>query len=767
MDSTYQTLVSEQNSSQDSTLESLTNSSKKYNLSFTMNLDEDIDSEFSSDSEKVDLKIDVEEVDNYETPKKRCRYDDNDKITGINEMEEEIERQLDAKAAKTNLTATNVKNILKHVIMNEDVISMVHNKVHNSDEKILYEPKLTRSKAKELASSMPDLPWNITPKKKTVSPHMQVLVNNDLLHEDSSDDEYDPNKDHPEPSEDEGDTVEGSDIDSEPLTPISVVNTTEPIDTNIIQENHYNFNDNEFKIPVAPYVLTEEESIGQRTRSKLCLSETPIEQLEREFIPPDILPDMYHNGHLANDPNWGELFNSNGLFLDDDDINDPSYNILEDNETETVDKEELRSDKTVKVSKKEKDLLYEELNDFNNMSTNNSLPKLNNDQSRKKKSLDGINLMESHLNNSSNEIMYDSFQVFEEPTVRCHVSQEQCNIISYQLEQHVQLMTQHFMMSYMHPKSEIHVQSTECKNNLNNLIQLQHPNQPLFYISNLPDAMKLINVWENKLDDKTFCESYVKQLEFDMEHGINQSKRRHKYVAKFNSELLELLMESKALMYPELLPHIPFRVETLFQTNLTYCKSEENLLALGVEKYLPYVKSSGRRFRSTKYTVYDAMCHVCKELMPNRKPDRLVNWMSSLRRPNVPYNAVQFYYEHGYAPVVTYNIPLKRENKSPKNCETSLLPKTWQDWIKNKEKKKTPSSTPTNNNVRTLYKILPIKTAIPVEINQMINNPNNSLKTKKVIKSKNTTKQLAKTVNVKNLRHKHKIYQKQLTKHKT
>lgn len=97
----------------------------------------------------------------------------------------------------------------------------------------------------------------------------------------------------------------------------------------------YLFNKFFIFIRTPPYVLTEEESIGQRTRSKLCLSETPIEQLEREFIPPDILPDMYHNGHLANDPNWGELFNSNGLILDDDDINDPSYNILEDNETET------------------------------------------------------------------------------------------------------------------------------------------------------------------------------------------------------------------------------------------------------------------------------------------------------------------------------------------------------------------------------------------------------------------------------------------------
>lgn len=63
-------------------------------------------------------------------------------------MEEEIERQLDAKAAKTNLTATNVKNILKHVITNEHVMAMVKNRLHDTKDSIPFEPKLTRAKAK-------------------------------------------------------------------------------------------------------------------------------------------------------------------------------------------------------------------------------------------------------------------------------------------------------------------------------------------------------------------------------------------------------------------------------------------------------------------------------------------------------------------------------------------------------------------------------------------------------------------------------------------
>lgn len=69
--------------------------------------------------------------------------------TIIDEMAEEIERQLTAKAAKSNLTAINVKHILKHVITNEHVKAMVQRELtSNSSDEVLFTPKLTRAKAK-------------------------------------------------------------------------------------------------------------------------------------------------------------------------------------------------------------------------------------------------------------------------------------------------------------------------------------------------------------------------------------------------------------------------------------------------------------------------------------------------------------------------------------------------------------------------------------------------------------------------------------------
>lgn len=120
---------------------------RKCNLSFSINFDfNDVNSENSTDSENADLQIDISEVDNYDLSSKHKR-EAIEEASVLNEMEEEIERQLDAKAAKTNLTATNVKNILKHVIPYEHLMTMIQKWLQDT-ENDNFGPKLTRAKAK-------------------------------------------------------------------------------------------------------------------------------------------------------------------------------------------------------------------------------------------------------------------------------------------------------------------------------------------------------------------------------------------------------------------------------------------------------------------------------------------------------------------------------------------------------------------------------------------------------------------------------------------
>lgn len=67
----------------------------------------------------------------------------------------ELEEVLEEKAAKTNLKANHVKNIIKHVVTDEHVLAMLRHR-ENPEEapssSDVYEPKLTRAKAKYVKS---------------------------------------------------------------------------------------------------------------------------------------------------------------------------------------------------------------------------------------------------------------------------------------------------------------------------------------------------------------------------------------------------------------------------------------------------------------------------------------------------------------------------------------------------------------------------------------------------------------------------------------
>nr|CAD7605372.1 unnamed protein product [Timema genevievae] len=119
-----------------------------------------------------------------------------EEVEVLSTMEDELEKQLDAKASKSNLSVANVKNILKHVITNEHVLAMVRHTIKGNvitNEDLPFQPKLTRAKTKELMKAQPELSWPVTavtPVKKPLKCH--VLMDQELP-EDSSDEEYNPN----------------------------------------------------------------------------------------------------------------------------------------------------------------------------------------------------------------------------------------------------------------------------------------------------------------------------------------------------------------------------------------------------------------------------------------------------------------------------------------------------------------------------------------------------------------------------------------------
>ncbi|XP_076630672.1 gon-4 like protein muscle wasted isoform X2 [Colletes latitarsis] len=658
---------------------SLNDCTKTCNLSFSFNIDfNNVISDGSSDSETADLQIDVSEIDNCEPPIKHKRDAIEETSSIINEMEEEIERQLDAKAAKTNLTATNVKNILKHVITNEHVMAMVKNHLQETEDDVLFEPKLTRAKAKELGASQVNIPWPITPLKKTTS-QVQVLIEEELS-EDSSDEEYNPEQDKQSDDEREAENFIGSDVDSQPSTSANTCHASSVEQTNSLNVQY----DTEgiFKIPGIPHVLTEEESIGQRTRSKLCLSETPLEQIEQAFVPPDITTDMY-DWDCEVDEDWDNFLKeftqplTQEPIMEDDPEADPEYNILEDEETDFLDKEELRADKAVKITRKELNNLIAELFEFAD-----TFSKQEQEISKKKKSPESPNLLSE--NNTMNCPVINLLSVYKEPEITNLMSTSQRQLLAVQLRQHVQLMAQHCAMSYMYPN--LHFQSKSCKQNLNTLKYLSNGPNSAFNAANLSDALKLISDWEAKFLDNTFCENFKKTIADEDAVKKIYITNKWKYTSKFHPELKKLFIESKALMYPQLLPEIPFRSELNKFMRSPYLKSEESLIALGLEQFLPFVTSKPRKFKTHRTLLMDAVQLIVQYLMPCREPQGLFYHIQKRKTAN-DRNPIKYYFENGCPPRTIHYITSECSLKAPKDQPINFLPLVWQSYLHNTEQK--------------------------------------------------------------------------------
>lgn len=321
----------------------------------------EIDSSDNTDDEHA-LKI-VEELPS--TPKRRKKHQKTVDFDGSQQLDKTIS---DFSEKCNNFTPEVAKKILMKLVKNEHVLAHTilkaeeeeareRRKSYESDDDAAKSepeqpvtPKMTRLKAKQLNTKMPG-PGPLT----EVLPDEEVVA---LIHEelrsDDEDDEYQPCDDDNQ-SDDDYTNATYSDIDSQPSTPGSAL---------FNPDNASPAKSDDFKVPSRPTLkLSQEESenISKRTRSKLCLTTTPIETIESTFIPPDITLDMYDMHDQEDDNEWKEFLNEFMMPLlnnpEEDDVEDPEYVA---SEATPLDKEELRP---VRVSKKELNQLISELID--------------------------------------------------------------------------------------------------------------------------------------------------------------------------------------------------------------------------------------------------------------------------------------------------------------------------------------------------------------------------------------------------------------------
>ncbi|CAF4914427.1 unnamed protein product [Pieris macdunnoughi] len=567
----------------------------------------------------------------------------------------EMEKNLHASAARNNLDDTSVKKILKKVVTNDHVLAFV--KMREKEETVEagenVQP-ITRAKAKELMKASPkSAPWNLelTPIKHIhvkTRPEVKALIAQELP-DDEDDEEYQPTNDEVQ-SDDDHATC--SDIDSLPATPSTPKSQTKTASAVIT--------DGPFKVPQETVSqarrqldLEEEATIALRTRSKLSLSETPIEHIESSFVPPDDLP------HPDVDDLWNDFLKeclnpAANARNEDDDEADPEYNVAADPDAVEEDEESLENS-LIKISKKELNDLVTEL--FNVMPESELTPQLNNseqmnniqingkepssiwegkqepisDEDRSSKRLQfekndpprlSIGKTEHEENEDIGDIVIagpitvhmreehveEPMEVVEPPpAVRSAIAtpdntlkvvieddvitDEQILILQQQLRMHIQMATSNFLLLFVNPAYWTYAPKyKEYLETLQGMVEKQE--NSVARVCNLSPALELVKSWEDCVSkDTPENKKMVQFIQSEADKCRRRSMGKNYYTGDFPEEFKKVTANSSVFLYPYLLPATPYRgVEIKRRT--CYLPSEDKLIILGIDQFWSYVEAN-------------------------------------------------------------------------------------------------------------------------------------------------------------------------------
>ncbi|XP_076788833.1 GON-4-like protein isoform X4 [Arvicanthis niloticus] len=644
-------------------------------------------------------------------------------------LDDVLDRTLEDGAKQHNLTAVNVRNILHEVITNEHVVAMMKAAISETEDMPLFEPKMTRSKLKEVVEKGVVIPtWNISPIKKANEIKPPQFVDIHLEEDDSSDEEYQPDEEEEDETAEE--SLLESDVESTASSPRGVKRSRLQRSSEVAETDEESGVLSEVEkvttpalrhisaevVPMGPppppkpkqtrdsafmekldaveeelasspvcmdtFQPMEDSLIAFRTRSKMPLKDVPLGQLEAELQAPDITPDMY-DPNTADDEDWklwlGGLINDDMENEDEaDDDDDPEYNFLED--LDEPDTEDFRTDRAVRITKKEVNGLMEELFEtfqdemgFSNMEDDGpeeeerateSRPSFNTPQALRFEEPLANLLNERHrtVKELLEQLKMKKSSVRQQPEVEKLKPQKekvhqtlvldpaQRSRLQQQMQQHVQLLTQIYLLTTSNPNLSSEASTTKvflkelgtfAENSIALHQQFNPRFQTLFQPCNWTGAMQLLE---------------------DFAH-ISIDCSPHKTVKKTASEfpclpkqVAWILATNKVFMYPELLPVCSLKANNPRDKTI-FTKAEDNLLALGLKHF------EGTEFPKPLISKYLVTCKTAHQLTVRIK---------NLNLNRAPNNVIKFYKKTKQLPVLV-------------RCCEEIQPHQWKPPIEKEE----------------------------------------------------------------------------------
>ncbi|XP_068397085.1 GON-4-like protein isoform X1 [Eschrichtius robustus] len=641
-------------------------------------------------------------------------------------LDDMLDRTLEDGAKQHNLTAVNVRNILHEVITNEHVVAMMKAAISETEDMPMFEPKMTRSKLKEVVEKGVVIPtWNISPIKKANEIKPPQFVDIHLEDDDSSDEEYQP--DDEEEDETAEESLLESDVESTASSPrgakksrlrqssemtetdeeSGILSEAEKVTTPAIRhisaevvpmgpppppkpkqtkdstfmEKLHAVDEELASSPVCmdSFQPMDDSLIAFRTRSKMPLKNVPLGQLEAELRAPDITPDMY-DPNTADDEDWkmwlGGLMNDDvGNEDEADDDDDPEYNFLED--LDEPDTEDFRTDRAVRITKKEVNELMEELFEtfqdemgFSNMEDDGPeeeecvaepRPNFNTPQALR---------FEEPLANLLNEQHRTVKELLEQLKMRKSSAKQQQEVervkpqsekvhqtlildpaqrrrLQQQMQQHVQLLTQIHLLATSNPSLSSEASTTriflkELGTFAQSSIALHHQFNPkfqtLFQPCNLMGAVQLIEDFNTHVSVDWSPRKAVKKTAYEF--------------PCLPKQVAWILATSKVFMYPELLPVCSLKAKNP-QDKIFFTKAEDNLLALGLKHFegTEFPKPLISKYLLTCKTAHQLTVRI-KNLNMNRAPDNIIKFYRKTRQLPILMKCCEEIQPHQWKPPV-------------------------------------------------------------------------------------------------------------------
>jgi hypothetical protein len=258
----------------------------------------------------------------------------------------------------------------------------------------------------------------------------------------------------------------------------------------------------------------------------------------------------------------------------------------------------------------------------------------------------------------------------------------QLEILEQQIRMHSQLLGQNYVQVYANPVWW--VKSESIKKNLQEIREVVRHRRSPQTTAHVDNCLEMCEKWELELKDnneenKRYAEFLYNEQDFD----VSAFEAKTNFKGRFHSRFMEHIVSSKAILYPKLLPRLPFRVVTFKRVEPP--NSELTLLALGLERFQHELYEKLNKLNPYKIRqprTKSIAAGIVREYNSFRSEKCVMKLIESYK--NHPrMNPIKFFFLHKRAPKVHHELEKVDCGAlvPPKHLQRGKLPRNWDNFM--------------------------------------------------------------------------------------